>query len=256
MSPYRRALMIIVFALGFGPLNGCLANEADAAMAARIAAQLTAGGRNEYDAVKDPGRKPLETMRFFGLKAGMTVLDMIAGGGYNSEILSAAVGPDGTVYAQNSHGVLRLQNGALHDAMIARLAGRRLANVKYMVVDPRDMPFSESIDVAVWGFNMHDFYNGDGEAVVLDFLTAVKRALKPGGILAISDHIGVAGNDNADLHRLEPRIILDMLKKAGFTVEATSDLLANPDDDHSRSVYADGLRYATDRILVRARKAE
>ena len=256
MSQYRLALMIIVFGLSFSPLNGCFASEADEAMAVRIAAQLMAAGRNEYDAAKDPGRKPLETMRFLGLKAGMTVLDMIAGGGYNSEILSAAVGPSGTVYAQNSHRILRLINGAHHDAMIARLAGRRLANVKYMVVDPRDMPFSESIDVAVWGFNMHDVYNGDGEDAVLDFLSQVKRALKPGGILAINEHIGVAGNDNADLHRLEPRIIIDVLKKAGFTVEATSDLLANPDDDHSQSVYADGLRYATDRILVRARKAQ
>ena len=45
-----------------------------------------------------------------------------------------------------------------------------------------------------------------------------------------------------------------MLKKAGFVIEETSDLLGNPNDDHSQSIYTDGLRYGTDRILIRARK--
>lgn len=230
------------------------ADEHDNAMAKRITAQLSSLGRDKYDKAKDPGRKPIETMKFYGVKANMTVLDMIAGAGYSSEILSAAVGPGGTVYAQNSHLVTRLIGGAHHNAMIARLKNDRLANVRYIVVDSDDMPFEESIDIAFWGMNMHDIYNRDGEAATLKFLQDVKRALKPGGILAVGDHVGVAGNDNAELHRIEPKILLDMINKAGFTIEETSDLLGNPDDDHSQSVYADGLRYNTDRLIVRARK--
>ena len=138
--------------------------------------------------------------------------------------------------------------------MRGRLENNRLPNVRYIVVDPEDMPFDKSIDLAVWGFNMHDVYNRDGEAATIQFLSDIKRALKPGGVLGLSEHVGVAGNDNAELHRLETSIILDMIKKAGFVVEQTSDLLSNPDDDHSQSIYTDGLRYATDRILVRARK--
>jgi predicted methyltransferase len=48
--------------------------------------------------------------------------------------------------------------------------------------------------------------------------------------------------------------MLNLIKKVGLSVEATSQLLGNPNDDHTQSVYADGLRYNTDRILVRARK--
>jgi predicted methyltransferase len=246
-------VMIICFGLGAGE---CHADASDAARAARIERQLKSAGRDQYDAVKDEGRKPVEAVQFVGVKAEMTVLDMMAGGGYNAEILSAAVGPRGTVYAQNSHFVLRLIDGALHEAMLDRLANKRLPNVKYMVVDAVDMPFSDSIDLAFWGTNMHDIYNEDGEAATLQYLNAIKRALKPGGILAVSDHVGVAGNDNAELHRLEPRIIMDLLNKAGFIVEATSDLLGNPKDDHSQSVFADELRYHTDRILIRARKSK
>ncbi len=223
-------------------------------MAARILQQLKSDGRNEYDAVKDPDRKPVETMQFFGVNAGMTVLDMTAGNGYNAEILSAAVGPNGIVYAQNSHFVTTLIKGALHKAMRGRLENNRLPNVRYIVVDSEDMPFDKSIDLAIWGFNIHDVYNRDGEAATLQFLADIKRALKPGGVLGVSEHVGVAGNDNAQLHRLETSIVLGMLEKAGFVVEETSDLLANPDDDHSQSIYADGLRYRTDRILIRARK--
>ena len=247
------AVMILCFGLGAG---NCHADASNEAIAARIEQQLKSAGRDQYDAAKDEGRKPVEVVQFVGVKADMTVLDMMAGSGYSAEILSAAVGPRGTVYAQNSHFVLRLIGGALHEAMLGRLANKRLPNVKYMVVDAADMPFSDSIDLAFWGTNMHDIYNEDGETATLQYLNDIKRALKPGGILAVSDHVGVAGNDNAELHRLEPRIIMDLLNKAGFIVEATSDLLGNPKDDHSQSVFADELRYHTDRILIRARKSK
>jgi predicted methyltransferase len=249
----KRLVKVILFFFAFGTGN-CIADEQSEAMAARINQQLKADGRDKYDAAKDPGRKPVETMQFFDIKAGATVLDMITGAGYNAEILSAAVGPKGIVYAQNSHFVTTLIKGAHHKAMLGRVKNNRLPNVRYMVVDAGDMPFDGSIDTAFWGFNMHDVYNRDGEAPTIQLLNDIKRALKPGGILAISEHVGIAGNDNADLHRLESKIVFDMIKKAGFVIDETSELLANPDDDHSQSIYADGLRYNTDRILVRARK--
>ncbi len=232
----------------------CLANVAADSLATRITHQLSAPGRDPYDVEKDAGRKPLETMRFAGIAAGMTVLDLITGAGYNAEILAAAVGPNGIVYAQNSHLVLRLINGERHTAMLARLKDRRLPQVRYLVVDTEDMPFDGTIDMAFWGLNFHDIYNAGGAPAALRFLSAVHRALKPGGVLILSDHVGIAGQDNANLHRIEPKILLETLSKAGFTIEATSDLLANPADDHTQSVYADGLRYRTDQLLVRARK--
>ncbi|PCH83759.1 MAG: hypothetical protein COB26_12370 [Piscirickettsiaceae bacterium] len=234
------------------------AMDSDAEMAERINQQLKSPGRDQYDAVKDPGRKPVEVVRFFGIKEGMTVLDMFTGAGYNTEIFSAAVGDKGIVYAQNYHFVLQLINGARHKSMLARLVNGRLPNVRYMVVDAEDMPFEGNVDVAYWGFNMHDVYNSadahEGEAGVQRYLRSMYRALKPGGIVGISDHVGEAGYDNVKFHRIEIRIIKKMLEKAGFVVEATSDLLANPNDDHSQSIYGEGLRYNTDRILVRARK--
>jgi predicted methyltransferase len=228
-------------------------NDADA-VAARITAQLQAPGRDKYDAAKDPGRKPVAVAQFFGIESGMTVLDMLTGAGYSAEILSAAVGPEGIVYAQNSHLLTRMIGGAHHEAMLRRIQDGRLPNVRYLVVDVDDMPFENDIDMAFWGTNMHDVYHRDGAAATLEFLAHVKRAMKPGAVLAFSEHRGNPGNDNAALHRLEQDIMTDMLEQAGFVIEATSELLANPDDDRTRSVFDDGLRYHTDRILIRARK--
>lgn len=245
-------LIPLLFAVGI-----CAADtDAGNALADRITRQLTASGRDPYDADKDAGRKPLETMRFAGVTAGMTVLDLISGAGYNAEILAAAVGPDGTVYAQNSHFVLRLVGGARHESMLARLKDERLPQVRYLVVDTEDMPFDGNIDLAFWGLNFHDIYNTGGEQATLAFLAAVSRALKPGGVFVLSDHVGIPGQDNAALHRIEPRIVHDVLAKAGFVIEATSDILRNAADDHTQAVHADGLRYHTDQMLVRARKPD
>ena len=245
--------LVIIFLLSLVANAGTAAAD-DTAMAARIEAQLQAPGRDKYDAAKDPGRKPVAVAEFFGVRDGMTVLDMITGAGYSAEILSAAVGPDGIVYAQNSHFVTRLIDGAHHKAMLGRLDGDRLPNVRYIVVDVEDMPFDNEIDMAFWGTNMHDIYHRDGEAATLAFLAHVKRAMKPGAVLAFSDHLGNPGNDNEALHRIERGTMIDLLKQAGFIIEATSDLLANPDDDRTRAVFDDGLRYHTDRLLIRARK--
>lgn len=223
-------------------------------VAARVAAQMAAADRGPYDAQKDAGRKPVEMLAFFGIETGMTVLDMITGSGYSAEILAAAVGPQGIVYAQNSFLILRLIGGELHEGMLTRLEGKRLPNVRYIVVDPPDMPFNASIDFAMWGLNLHDEFYSRGEATALEVLQNIKSALKPGGILAVSDHVGIAGQDNKALHRIEPSIARGLLEKAGFEVEATSDLLANPADDHTRVIFEDSLRYRTDQFLIKARK--
>lgn len=221
---------------------------------ARIEAQMAAADRGPYDALKDGGRKPVEMLRFFGIKTGMTALDMVTGSGYSAEILAAAVGPTGTVYAQNPFLILRLIGGEHHDGMMTRLEADRLPNVRYLIVDTPDMPFDGEIDFVMWGLNIHDEYHTRGESAALAVLQDIRRALRPGGILALSDHGGIAGQDNAALHRIEPAIVRELLNKAGFIVEAESDLLANPNDDHTREIFDDDLRYRTDQFLIRARK--
>jgi len=223
-------------------------------LAERIDEQLKKPGGGRYDVDKAAGGKPALALKFFGIEPGMQVLDIVTGSGYSAEMLSAAVGASGLVYAHNPFLILRLIGGEHHKGMMNRVSEKRLPNVRYLVVEVDDMPFEGSMDMAFWGLNFHDEYNGRGETSALNVLANIKRALKPGGILAMTDHIGVPGQDNKALHRIEPEIMTALITKAGFEIEAASDLLANADDDHLQSIYTDGLRYRTDRIMIRARK--
>src|SRR5919199_741377 len=61
---------------------------------------VAAQDRNDQDRKADERRKPADFLPFTGVRAGMRVLDLGAGGGYTTELLARAVGKDGIVYAQ------------------------------------------------------------------------------------------------------------------------------------------------------------
>ena len=52
--------------------------------------------------------------------------------------------------------------------------------------------------------------------------------------------------------RVEIVVVVEQIERAGFRIEARSDLLANPEDDHSLNVFADAIYRHTDRVLIRA----
>jgi predicted methyltransferase len=221
-------------------------HEADAMRTA-----LTNSSRAEADKARDAGRKPADVLMILGIGSGMTVMDLIAAGGYYTEVLSIAVGADGTVYAQNPAAVLKFRDGANDKAMTARLAGDRLANVVRLDREIRDLGLEpESLDAVITALNFHDVYNNDPE-VAAGMLQVIRGLLKPGGVLGIIDHVGIAGASNAELHRIEKDKVVEAAIAAGFAVSADSTVLANPDDDHSQMVFAADIRGKTDRFLLR-----
>jgi len=211
--------------------------------------------RPETDAVRDAGRQPFAVLEFLGLQAGGTALDVIAAGGYYTEVMSSVVGADGVVYAQNPARVLRLFEGRNDRAMTDRLAGNRLPNVHRLDREMSDLGILDaSVDVAITALNFHDVYNisPDGAQAML---ASIRQVLKPGGVLGIVDHVGNAGADNAALHRIEPALVIAAGEAAGFSVES-SDLLANAADDHTETPFAPGIRGKTDRFVLKLTKPE
>jgi len=61
--------------------------------------QAALAARPTADLARDAARKPTELLAFAGIRPGDTVGDYIMGGGYFTRVLSAAVGPEGKVYA-------------------------------------------------------------------------------------------------------------------------------------------------------------
>ncbi len=218
---------------------------------ARMRAALAAPERPAESKSRDEARKPIETIQFVGIETGDTVVELIAVGGWFTEVLSAAVGPSGKVYASNPPGLVPAEaENALHD---------RLDNVEAVRGSLAEAGLVGTADVAFTAQNLHDLYFGyrgvpGSEAIAVDFLEAVYAGLKPGGVLAVIDHVGVAGQDNGALHRIELQQARDVITKAGFTIEAESTLLANPADDHTKIVVDPSIRGKTDQFMIRARK--
>ena len=226
-----------------------------AAPGSALAEKLSSGERSAADKARDAGRRPAEVLAFLGVEPGMTVVDLIAAGGWYTEVLSAAVGPQGKVHAQNNAYVLQFRDGANEKAITARLAGGRLPNVERLDREVSDLGVAPgSIDLALTALNFHDVYHGRGKDAAAGFLAAVHAILRPGGVLGIIDHVGQPGADNEKLHRIDPARVEEVIEGSGFVLEARSDALANPADDLSRMVFDESVRGKTARFVFRLRK--
>ena len=227
--------------------------EASVIDVATVSAALASSEtRAAEDKERDAGRKPAEVLAFLGLKPGDTVADFIASGGWYTEVLSFAVGPDGTVYAQNSEAALALRDRAYDKAITARLEGGRLANVvrKDEELTALTIP-AGSVDVAITALNFHDVYNAYGPEAAVGFLQAIRGTLKPGGVLGLIDHVGLPDGPNTDLHRIDPALAIASAEAAGFEVEAVGDVLASDTDDHTKNVFDPEVRGQTDRFVLK-----
>ena len=220
-----------------------------------LTAALAVQSRPQADRDRDADRKPAQLMTFFGVEKGMTAVDVMAAGGYMTEVLSIAVGPTGKVYAQNPAAFLQFNNGAYAKAIGERVANNRLPNVARTDGD-MSLIAPNSVDVAVTAMNLHDLYNRgpQGPQNAQAFVKSVYDALKPGGVFGVVDHVGVAGADNARLHRMTKQQAIDIAKAAGFVVEAESDVLAHANDDHTKGVFDPTLRGKTDQFVLKLRK--
>lgn len=220
-----------------------------AELAAGFDEALDATGRPAEDKARDAARQPRAVLEFLGIGAGMTVLDVLASTGWYTEVLSAAVGSEGEVIAFNTVG--------RRDRSEAGITARaeRLENIEPVFAEVGGLDVGMEVDAAITALNLHDINNSGSEAVQL-FLGDVMKALKPGGVFGVIDHEGVAGQDNAALHRMEVSVAVEVLEAAGFIVEEVSDLLDNPADDHTLPQWDDSLGRNTDRFLIRARKSE
>lgn len=223
-------------------------------------AALANKARSEQDKSVDSKRKPAQVLAFFDIKPEMNVLDVFAGGGYYSEIISHLVGPKGAV---------TLYNNAPWDKFVAkavteRLKDGRLANVTRLIAAPESLiARTEQYDAAIFILGMHDLYYADPSTgwVAIDktlFLKGIYERLNKGAVFGVIDANAAAGADNQvigeSLHRVDPAAVIKDIEAAGFVLEAQGEFLRNPDDDLSTSVFLPQNRYNTDRSVLKFRK--
>lgn len=200
--------------------------------------------RPAVDKERDASRQAPAVLDFLGLEAGMTVLDVNASGGWYTEVLSYAVGPNGKVLMQNRPG------GNSAEAATAR--ANRLGNVEEWLTPISDAP-ANSVDFAITALNFHDFHNSN-PAAAQGILGQLMAVLKPGGILAVIDHEGTFGADNVSLHRIAFEDAVKAVLESGFVLAGASDILHNEADDHTVGPFDPSLGRNTDRLVLKFMK--
>ena len=221
----------------------------------RLSLAMAARDRPSADKKLDATRKPISVLEFLGIGSGMAVLDVNAGGGYYTELLAAAVGPNGVVYAQNDVVALEREDNQVARELDARLAGNRLPNVFRLDEDLENLELEHVFDAGVLMVTLHDIYNLHGELKTVELLRRIRKALKPGAVLGVIDHVAEASQavDPRTLHRIEEATAFRLLQAAGFAIDGRSDALANPKDPHDHNVMHESVRDRTDRFILRAR---
>lgn len=237
ISTTRAALIVAAF--------GLTAN-AFAAVAPDFMDKLTADSRPQEDRVRDGARRPYQVMQALGVDAGMTLLDIGAGGGWFTRVLSAAAGSNGKVISQFGARALQQENGKVQKDLAASLG-----NTEAFFGNVSELP-ANSVDAAVTALNMHHM-NAERAG---PYLNDILNVLKPGGRLAIIDHVGLREIDNSRLHRMVPADVKAWLEQAGFEIAAESDILRTTADDHTLSVDDPRLARDVDQFMFIARKPQ
>lgn len=235
------------------------AAKAPAGAPADVAAGVAGPGRPKTATDLDEVRKPVEVLRFMGLKKGDRVLDYFTGTGYYADIMARAVGPKGHVVGWNAASFAR------REPVVKALADIRARNPNAAFYSSPSTAIAfapEGFDFALLHLVYHDAYWESAQFGLprIDPNTVVKAiwdAVKPGGTVAVIDHVAAAGGDTREvvekLHRIDPAVVRADFERAGFVLEAQSDLLRVA-EDHSKNVFDPSIRGRTDRFVYRFRK--
>ena len=233
-----KSLALALFVAGVASVAGigCAGPGASSGSAptlsrSQIEAIVASPDRSDADRRNDVRRKPVEMLAFTGVRPGMTVLDVVAGGGYTSELMARAVAPDGRVYSQTSRGP--------SPTLAERTKKPAGANI-VAFVQPLDNPVppalaSGSLDLVTLMFNYHDLGAAGVDRARMN--AAIFAALKPGGAYVVADHSGRPGTgitESGTLHRVEETLVRREVEAAGFRLAAEGTFLRNPADPRDR----------------------
>ena len=110
--------------------------------------------RLKTDFAYDEKRKPLDILPFTQIKEGDKVLELGAGGGYTTELLSWLVGKSGKVYAHFLYNNKRLENNRLSNVISLR---EHSLNEHVQVLAENEIQYNK-LDAIVIFFVLHDIY--------------------------------------------------------------------------------------------------
>ena len=213
---------------------------ADPALRAAVVAPL----RSEANRARDAARHPVETLQFWGVKPGATVLEISPGAGWWTEVLAPYAARTGGRYITTGPVIegpgATEQSRAANATFLQRYADQavygRVAVVPFGG-QVRGLGPDNSVDVAFTARNVHNWMGQPGrvDAVFADLF----KVVKPGGFLGVEEHRATVMKPGASDGYVSEAYVIEAATKAGFVLDARSEINANPKDtkDHPFGVW-------------------
>ena len=223
---------------------------------AAIAAEPTSGERLDAVLAAQPDadkarytyRHPKETLQFFGVEPGMTVVDTLPGEIWYSGILLDYLGASGRVIGANYSAEMWTNFGEYspdpkeianwRTEFVAKMEDRRatddaaIAAVHYGSI-PDDL--AGTVDVVLMSRAVHHFTRLEGKRGYLtQALADIEKLLKPGGIIGIEAHRAPENSSETwatgEAGYVKQSAVIAAFQKAGFEFVGSSEINANPKD--------------------------
>ncbi|MEQ8309443.1 MAG: methyltransferase domain-containing protein [Sphingopyxis sp.] len=222
------------------PAEDATATEASAKPDSAIQAAVAAATRTPANVARDAHRHPAETLAFFGVKPGDTVVELWPGGGWYTEILAPLVrSGGGTLYAAApwERGLNRVKEKQAADA--ATYGTMKLAEFPATGAGPKVA--DGSADVVLTFRNVHNWRFGGADKTA-DAFKQIFAMLKPGGTLGVVEHRLDEDDDAAKEEKsgyMKESSIIAFAEAAGFKLAKKSEINANPKDtkDYEKGVW-------------------
>ena len=245
VSLSRRAMIASSLALA---ACGKKADAPPAAKAGPMTLDQVVGGawRDPTDKARDPWRHPVETLEFFRLAPGQTVVEFWPGAGWYTDILAPYLAAtDGKLFAAD---LQTNDPGEPAAAEIVAAYRRKLRAKPKLYGDVEITSFgltsgavapANSADLVLFLRNVHNWMAaGIAEKAFHDAFVA----LKPGGVLGVEEHRAAPGAVQDVLAGdgyVQQAYAIQLAKEAGFILDKTSEINANPKDtkDHPFGVW-------------------
>ncbi len=210
---------------------------------AALKAALAGPQRAAANAARDPWRHPYETLLFFGIKPTMTVVELVPGGGWYTEILAPYLRESGRLIVAGSDpatpGGQRQQkrfdaSPEIYDRVQIGMLDAKAGRFDFGKVD--------SVDMVLTFRNLHNWVEL-GKPETRAVFNEAFNVLKSGGVLGIVDHRlpeAMEQDETASSGYLHQSYVIRLAQSMGFKYAGSSEVNANPRDkaDHEGGVWA------------------
>lgn len=223
---------------------------------AKVEAALAAESRPQADVDRDRNRRPLDTLKFFGLEDDMTVIELLPGGGWYTRVLAPVLAENGKLYLAIGAG--RTARTVLEEPGFENVTAlettdniHRPEGARFYQIDDFEFGIAD-VDMVLTFRNMHNF-DAESRGRLND---RVFKVLKSGGLYGVVDHTArhMEPPNHENRRRIDPVLVIRELLDIGFEFVGYSDLHYRADDELEYEVGRRSVSGNTDRFTLLFRK--